>query len=76
MFTYMTKNHFIHFHIIKSILFKFEVASDLFIATQTLKKMYHKSKDKRFAYMNTTFMTCNNVYCSRETDKDLKVQFF
>ena len=41
-----------------------------------LKKMYHQLNDKKFAYMNTTFMACNNVYCSRETDKALKVQDF
>ena len=41
-----------------------------------LKKMYHHLNDKKFAYMNTTFMACNNVYCSRETDKALKVQDF
>ena len=41
-----------------------------------LKKMNHQLNDKKFAYMNTTFMACNNVYCSRETDKALKVQDF
>ena len=41
-----------------------------------IKKMYHQLNDKKFAYMNTTFMACNNVYCSRETDKALKVQDF
>ena len=41
-----------------------------------IKKMYQQLNDKKFAYMNTTFMACNNVYCSRETDKALKVQDF
>ena len=41
-----------------------------------LKKIYHNSNDKKFEYMNTIFMAWNNVYCSRETDKALKVQDF
>ena len=65
----LTKNHFVHFSMIKSILLNLYYNGEL-------KKMYHNSNDKKFEYMNTTFMAWNNVYCSRETDKALKVQDF